>query len=63
MTRREIHAVVQQAYDLMIGLYGKCDDVSSDSAFAIGEALGVLGKAKALVGRDIDAMRKEATDG
>ena len=30
------------------------DGVSTDTAFAIGEALGTLGKAKGLVGRDID---------
>jgi hypothetical protein len=54
MTLKEIHEVLQQAYGAVAALHGQCDPVSADTAFAIGEALGTLGKAKGLVGRDID---------
>jgi hypothetical protein len=54
MTLKEIHEVLQQAYVAVAALHGQCDGVSLDTAFAIGEALGTLGKAKGLVGRDID---------
>jgi len=55
MTLTEIHAVLQQAYDDVAKLHGNLpDDTRPDSAFAIGEALGQLSKAKALIGRDID---------
>ena len=54
MTLKEIHKVLRQAFDAVAALRGQCDEVSADTAFAIGEALGTLGKAKGLVGRDID---------
>ena len=54
MTPKEIHAVLQQAFDALIALHGQIDGVSPDTAYAIGEATGVLSKAKALLGRDID---------
>jgi hypothetical protein len=53
-----IHATLQRAYDEVATLYRNVDGVSPDTAFAIGEALGVLSKAKALVGRDIDQARE-----
>jgi hypothetical protein len=49
-----IHAVLLDAYGRIASLRGNVDTVSGDSAFAIGECLGQLSKAKALVGRDID---------
>ena len=51
------HAVLTLAYNAMKALYGHIEGVSPDAAFAMGEALGMLGKAKALVGRDIDQLR------
>jgi len=49
-----IHAVLMEAFGQVSTLRGNVDGVSCDSAFAIGECLGQLSKAKALVGRDID---------
>jgi len=49
-----IHAILQDAYERLTVLRGSTDQVSTDSAFAIGECVGQLAKAKALVGRDID---------
>lgn len=58
MTLTEVHAVLQQAFHDVLSLHGELDsDVSPDTAFAIGNALGVIEKAKALVGRDIDQAR------
>jgi hypothetical protein len=54
MTLKEIHEVLRQAFDAVAALHGQIDRVSSDTAFAIGASLGTLGKAKELVGRDID---------
>ena len=54
MTAQEIHVELARAYLILAALYGRIDGVSCDSAFAIGEATGVLAKAKALVGRDVD---------
>jgi hypothetical protein len=55
LTPQEVHAVLQQAFDALCGLYGKIGtDLGNDTAFAIGEATGIVAKAKALVGRDID---------
>lgn len=55
MTREEVHAHLRDVYELLTVLYGRLPvDTAPDTAFAIGEAAGVLSKAKALVGRDID---------
>ena len=55
LTLREVHAVLQKAFDTLFALYGKIGpDMGSDTAFSIGEATGIVAKAKALVGRDID---------
>lgn len=51
------HGVLTLAYNAMLALYGHINGASTDTAFAIGEATGVLNKAKALVGRDIDQLR------
>lgn len=60
MTKPDIHKVLQQAYDQLLALHGKVHCLSSDTVFAIGEATGILSKAKALVGRDIDNERDAA---
>lgn len=49
-----VHATLQECFEAMAALYGKCDGLSTDTVFAIGEATGIIAKAKALVGRDID---------
>jgi hypothetical protein len=59
MTLTEIHAVLRHAFDEIAMLRGQCDKVSLDTGFAIGEALGTVAKAKALVGRDIDQEKAE----
>jgi predicted RNA methylase len=53
-----IHAVLLDAHNRVAALRGNVETVSTDSAFAIGAALGELSKAKALVGRDIDGARR-----
>lgn len=57
MTLEEVHAVLQHAFVSVESLRGALPDVPSDTAFAIGEALGHIMKAKALVGRDVDDSR------
>jgi hypothetical protein len=61
MPLRDIHALLQHAFEQIASLRGECDDVSTDTAFAIGEALGTISKAKGLVGRDIDDAAARAT--
>jgi hypothetical protein len=59
MALTEIHAVLQKASDGLKMLHGQLgNDVRPDSAFAIGQALGTIDKAKALIGRDIDDAAK-----
>jgi hypothetical protein len=52
-----MHRVLVEAHALVSGLYPVQVLISSDTAFAIGEAAGVLSKARALLGRDIDEQR------
>jgi hypothetical protein len=54
----EIYAVLEEAYEKVRTLSGNFENVSANSAFAIGEACGILSKAKALVGRDIEDIRE-----
>lgn len=55
MTLRELHAILQTAFDAVAVVHGNVPDgASSDTALAVGYALGSISKAKALVGRDID---------
>lgn len=54
---RDLHALLQRAVDELAGFrfQGRLPEgLSAMSAFAVGEALGTLSKAKAMVGRDID---------
>lgn len=56
MTLRELHTILQTSFDAIAAVHGNVPDgVSSDTALAVGYALGSVAKAKALVGRDIDA--------
>jgi hypothetical protein len=57
---RELYDVLRRAFDALAGFHGRLPaGLSALSAFAVGEALGVLSKAKSQVGRDIDE-REEA---
>ncbi len=53
--RKELHRLLRNAV-VMVGsaLPFGVGTISSDTALAVGEAMGALRKAKALVGRDID---------
>jgi hypothetical protein len=59
-TLEEVHKSLQQAFDILAVMYGNIPPMSTDTAFALGEATGLIAKAKALVGRDIDDARKLA---
>ena len=62
MTPIEIHAVLQRAWDGVASVHGELGhDISPDTAMALGETLGLIAKAKALVGRDIDASKFAAS--
>lgn len=55
---RVLHEILQGAYDNLVraspcACSGSC---SSDTTFSIGETLGFIAKAKALVGRDLDDL-------
>ena len=55
MTLRELHTILQAAFDAIATSMGNVPDgASPDTALAVGYALGSVSKAKALVGRDID---------
>ncbi len=53
MTPKEVHAKLDEVHLIVAGLFGNVNSVSADTAFAIGECVGIIAKAKALVGRDI----------
>ena len=58
MTLTEIHAVLREALEALLSLHGQLpDETPPDTAFTIGEAAGVLSRAKTLVGRDINISR------
>lgn len=61
LTPTQVHAVLQKGFDEIVTLRGHIgNDLGNDTAFAIGESLGMIARAKALVGRDIDdAARKQ----
>jgi hypothetical protein len=60
MTLTEIHAVLREALEAVLSLHGQLpDETAPDTAFAIGEAGGLLSRAKALVGRDIDDAKDD----
>lgn len=54
---KAVHGILSEAYKLTASLYPVKHPISGDTAFAIGEATGILSRAKALVGRDIDDLR------
>jgi hypothetical protein len=58
---RALHAVLQECWTSLMAVRsaGMPDGSSTDTSFAVGEAAGVIAKAKALVGRDIDDAWKQ----
>jgi hypothetical protein len=52
--RKALHGRLQIAVLLLAASRPYLVPISTDTAVALGEAMGALGKAKALVGRDID---------
>jgi hypothetical protein len=55
MTLCELHTILQTAFDALAAVQDDMPDgVSLDTVFALGNALGSISQAKALVGRDID---------
>ena len=55
MTLTELHELLQAAFDSLATVHGHVPDgAGTDTALAVGYALGAISKAKALVGRDID---------
>lgn len=54
------HAVLNKAFDTILTCRPALSGVSPDTAFAIGEALGAISKARALLGRDIDQAALQA---
>jgi hypothetical protein len=55
MTLEEIHAVLVQAHRLLRTLYHQLpNEVGNDTAFATGESIGIISRARALVSRDIE---------
>lgn len=58
-----IHATLQGIFNELFRVSLDKNGLSVDTIFALGEALGVVSKAKALVGRDIDdAQRRPASE-
>lgn len=57
MTLHELHAILQRAFDDLLRVRGNMPDAGVDTALAVGYALGTIGHAKALVGRDIDGTK------
>jgi hypothetical protein len=58
MTPEEIYGLLKQTWETLVPIYGRVDLLSPAAAFACGEALGTISKAKALVGRDLDEQAK-----
>jgi hypothetical protein len=57
-----LHADLLAAYRIIEEYRGDLPaGTSVDTAFSVGEAMATLGKAKALVGRDIDQLAAKAT--
>jgi hypothetical protein len=55
-----VHGTLQSAFEEVLRVSNNFDGLKTDTIFALGEAIGILAKAKALVGRDIDDAAIEA---
>ncbi len=56
MTREEVHYTLDAVYQTLLRLNDPAtlEQLSTTTVHAIGEATGIVSKARALVGRDID---------
>lgn len=59
-----VHGILQVAFDGLsqMSRAGAPVGISIDTAFACGEVTGLLAKAKALLGRDIDDARRQEAE-
>jgi hypothetical protein len=53
------HEILGRIWDESIDLKPLLKGASSDVLFALGQALGSIGTARALIGRDIDKARRQ----
>ena len=62
---KALHGVLREMQDALLRVKeaGLPDGIGSDTAFAIGEAAGVLSRAKGLVGRDVDDAGRSSSAG
>jgi hypothetical protein len=62
MTAQDIHAKLLIAFEAMLSVSASINEsqppLKMDTVFALGETLGVIMKAKALIGRDIDDAKE-----
>jgi hypothetical protein len=54
---KDIHRTLQIVFEELLRVAQNFDGLKMDTVFALGEAMGFVSKAKALVGRDIDDAR------
>ena len=57
---QKARALMQEAFEHMATIGDHAGFLTLDAAFACGEAVGSISKAKALIGRDIDAREEAA---
>lgn len=50
------HEGLREALQRVLAIRSLLNDASSDTCLAVGEAMGIISKAKGLLGRDIDAV-------
>jgi hypothetical protein len=53
------HERLREALTNVMGTWQMVDEASTDTCLAIGEAAGIISKAKGLLGRDIDQMQRQ----
>ncbi|HSZ88064.1 MAG TPA: hypothetical protein VK822_01685 [Acetobacteraceae bacterium] len=64
MTLRELRKRLQTAYDAVAASHGNVPaDASNETAFAVGQALGSISKARDLVDRDLYQQQAAAPGG
>jgi hypothetical protein len=54
----EMHGKLRDAWDILLTFYPVEAGMREDTAFALGQATGLISQAKALIGRDIDDAAK-----
>jgi hypothetical protein len=58
LNAESVHETLKIAFEELVRVSGNFEGLKMDTVFALGEALGILSKAKALVGRDVDDARE-----